>query len=228
MTTLEDIYLSDDELRVGGVLDDDGDLTLSFGSYGRVYLDADDRAKLRERLDAIDGIKHGQLETFSLSRDDSPVADAIKDLADAVRSLSVPKIVNVTNSFTPEATPEMVVAEPKPFGVGEPVGTEDKTDWNLAALEYAVHNSMAVRFTYRKPAVVGRRLAWEPDTKNRFFRPSKVEYVGPEWDRYAVTTGFDIDDEMPKTFRLDRIEGYIVVDESTTQSERSEASALDV
>ena len=178
-----------------------------------------DTGDLEQQLsDVEDALRH-DLKIISEELDD--LGDTIGDLITSNNEISglLGKIVAIlnqpvpttTNFFTPSATPNMVFIEPEiPYGLGEPDEYEREEKWNEAALRAAIERGLTVKFSYIKPP--GRYAAvWESERSERHVRPRKIETIGPEITGHSVLDAFDLDSDATRHFRLDRIDGYVVV-----------------
>lgn len=139
-------------------------------------------------------------------------AAAIRDQTSAFRELIDKADAEVANSIPFEPEPR------KPFGVGIPPADADRSEWNRAAIQYAIQSAKAVTFNYRK--VETRWWLDQPygigggnmtGARERLVRPYRYEATGSA-DNTAVVRAYDLEDsEMSKTFRLDRIDGFVIV-----------------
>lgn len=96
--------------------------------------------------------------------------------------------------------------EPEPAKAPDPEPHGDEIQWNFKALQSAVDEGDIVEFTYVTPSPSYTTLG---DTrKRRLFKPFSIEIIGVEGNQ-SLVKGIDIDLEVNRTFRVDRIEGYV-------------------
>lgn len=164
-------------------------------------------------------------EALDIMRELSEGLDSIPDLIDAVNdhTAAVRAQTDTFRELLDKADYEVehgipLKETPKPpLGVGDPPPDADKGEWNRAAIQHAIQTNQVITFNYRK--VDSRWWLDEPvyDTygspnpRQRLVRPYRYEATGSA-DNTAVVRAYDLDDnEMSKTFRLDRIDGYVLV-----------------
>lgn len=88
--------------------------------------------------------------------------------------------------------------DPEPHG--------DPIQWNLRVLQSAINDGTVVEFTYITPSP---SYSAAGDTrKRRIFKPFFIERIGLDGNQ-SLVKGIDVDLEANRSFRVDRIEGYV-------------------
>jgi hypothetical protein len=161
--------------------DADGELRVRL-DYDTAYLSRESVAALRDHFNKV---LADEPQHLTRNDDSKTIADAILVLADAVSGLNE----GPTKS--------------RPFTA--PGLDDDPEGWNRQALAYAADRNYLVSFTYKKPSVPDDDVSF----RENILPLNAPRKGGASWENYWSISARD--GSTIKTFRLDRIVGFVRV-----------------